>query len=223
MTSAIVAKGIRRTFGGSALTAALHDCDLTVGEGEFCAIVGTSGAGKTTLLNILGLLDRPTAGALEIAGVNAAELSEPERARLRAEHLGFVFQGYHLLPDRPALESVMLAGLYAGRSTRVRRREAAAALAEVGLSHRASANPRTLSGGEKQRVAIARALAMQPTLLLCDEPTGNLDSANSANVLELLKQVNATGRTIVLVTHDRAVAEQADRTVVMRDGKLHEA
>ncbi|XBB65845.1 ABC transporter ATP-binding protein [Nocardioides sp. WV_118_6] len=219
---AIRAAGLSRTFPGPPDVTVLHECDLALEVGEFAAVVGTSGSGKSTLLNLLGLLDRPSAGELVLGDIDVSRLDERGRTAVRGTHLGFVFQAFHLLNDRPARESVMLAGLYSGQGRRHRQSAACDALVEVGLEHRMEAHPRTMSGGERQRVAIARALANDPTLLLCDEPTGNLDTANSEVVLDLLKRVNMRGRTVLVVTHDPLVARQADRVFVMSDGRLTE-
>ncbi|CAM3285412.1 ABC transporter ATP-binding protein [Nocardioides dubius] len=235
--SAVRLKGIAMTYPGPPVVQALRDVDLTVPEGDFVAIVGPSGSGKSTLLNILGLLDRPTAGSYELAGVDVAALGERDRAAVRGQRLGFVFQSFHLLDQRSALENVMLAALYQPR--RAARRSAAGAgpaqagrmsipdraaqvLASVGLSHRKVAMPSHLSGGERQRVAIARALMNSPSLLLCDEPTGNLDTANTAKVMSLLQDLNSQGQTVVIITHDRSVAERAKRRVSITDGILTE-
>ncbi|MFI0367620.1 ABC transporter ATP-binding protein [Actinomadura sp. 1N219] len=210
---------------------ALHEADLVIERGELVAIVGPSGSGKSTLLNLLGLLDRPSSGAYRLDGVDVAPLSEAERTALRGQRIGFAFQAFHLLPYRSAVENVMLAQLYApgrrsgrrSKGQRAGRREAAqAALRRVGLGHRMDALPSRLSGGERQRVAIARALVNEPSLLLCDEPTGNLDSETSATVLELLEALHRSGQTVVVITHDAEVARRAERIVTIRDGRLGE-
>ncbi|WP_312034566.1 ABC transporter ATP-binding protein [Actinoplanes sp. TBRC 11911] len=201
---------------------ALYPSDLAVFAGEYLAVTGPSGSGKSTLLHILGLLDRPTSGQYLLDGDDTARLPERDRSSLRANRIGFVFQSFHLLPHRSVVENVALAMLY-NRSRRSSRRPAAeAALRQVGLDHRLDARPTTLSGGERQRVAIARALVNSPSLLLCDEPTGNLDSTNSRSVLDHLGELSANGYTIIVITHDPSVAARAERVVEIRDGRLVE-
>ncbi len=215
--------GLGRTFPGPPPIEALHPSDLTVHGGEYLAITGPSGSGKSTLLHLLGLLDRPTAGQYLLDGNDTAHLRERERSSLRANNIGFVFQSFHLMPHRSAAENVELAMLY-NRSPRGSRRAAAEdALRQVGLAHRIDARPNTMSGGERQRVAVARALVNRPSLLLCDEPTGNLDSANSHSVMEQLGKLHAEGYTIIVITHDPGVAALAQRVVEIRDGYLIEA
>jgi putative ABC transport system ATP-binding protein len=186
-------------------------------------VVGPSGSGKSTLLNLLGLLDRPTAGCYELDGVDTATLNEAERAAVRGQKIGFVFQAFHLLPYRSAEENVMLAQLYVPAAGPDRRPAAQRVLHLVGLSHRMEATPTTLSGGERQRVAIARALVNRPSLLLCDEPTGNLDSNTADRILDLLDELHRSGQTLVVITHDDNVAHRAQRIVTIRDGRLSEA
>ncbi|CUM38979.1 ABC transporter ATP-binding protein [Streptomyces venezuelae] len=199
---------------------ALRPVELDVREGEFLAVVGPSGSGKSTLLNLLGLLDRPTAGTYELGGIDVAGLGERRRTAVRGHLIGFVFQSFQLLPYRTATENVELAQLYVARDARSRRLRAVEALRRVGLEHRLDALPPTMSGGERQRVAIARALVNRPRLLLCDEPTGNLDSRTSEIIMELFEELHRSGQTIVIITHDPAVAARAGRTLVMRDGEL---
>jgi len=213
---------ITRTFGSSPPVHALRDVDLRVARGDHLAIVGPSGSGKSTLLNVLGLLDRPTTGTFHLDGIDTSALGDGARAALRAERIGFVFQSFHLLPHRSAMENVMLGALYQGIGRRERRRRAVDALERVGLSHRATFVPTRLSGGERQRVAVARALVARPSLLLCDEPTGNLDSVNTAAVLDLFDDLLATGLTVVVITHDHDVATRARRRVRIIDGRLSE-
>jgi ABC-type lipoprotein export system ATPase subunit len=215
-------RGLSRTYGTDPPVHALRGIDLTIGRGDWVAIVGPSGSGKSTLLHILGCLDRPTAGSYRIEGINAGELSEEERSSLRARSIGFVFQTFHLLGHRSALENVMLADVYAAGDRDNRRERALASLERVGLGHRADFLPTKLSGGEQQRVAIARALLGSPRLLLCDEPTGNLDSVNTESVLSLFEELGHDGLTLVVITHDEDVAAHAKRIVRIVDGHLTE-
>jgi putative ABC transport system ATP-binding protein len=205
---------------GHVQVAALQGVDLEVEEGEFLAIVGPSGSGKSTMMNILGCLDRPTGGTYSLAGTPIAELDDDGLARLRSRTIGFVFQSYNLLPRTSALENVATPLLYQGVSRKDRLARAQVALERLGLGDRISHIPTELSGGQQQRVAIARALVTEPALLLADEPTGNLDSASGAEVMTLLTQLNAAGRTIVMITHDAEVASRARRQVHVRDGRL---
>jgi putative ABC transport system ATP-binding protein len=213
-------RGVERVFPGTPPVRALRRLDLAIEAGEYVAIIGPSGSGKSTLLNVLGLLDRPSAGVYELDGRDVAGLSERERAWLRAARLGFVFQSFHLLAHRTALENVMFGGMYQGLAKRERRRRAIAALERVGLLHRATFRPDRLSGGERQRVAVARALAVQPSIMLCDEPTGNLDSASTASLLDLFDDLVSSGLTMCVITHDHDVATRADRQVRIVDGRL---
>jgi putative ABC transport system ATP-binding protein len=186
------------------------------------AIVGPSGSGKSTLLNVLGLLDRHTAGTYRLEGVDVEQLGDLSRAGLRGRRIGFIFQSFHLLPHRTVLENVMLAELYVGASRRGRRDRAMAALERVGLTERAEFLPTRLSGGQQQRAAIARALMGEPSLLLCDEPTGNLDSQNAESVLDLFDQLSQESLTLAVITHDDHVASRAHRRVRIIDGVLRE-
>jgi putative ABC transport system ATP-binding protein len=213
-------RGAGLTYPGPPPLVALRPSDLVVTAGEHVSIVGPSGSGKSTLLNILGLLDRPTTGSYLLDGVDTAALTERERTVLRGRSIGFVFQAYHLLPHRTAFENVALGLLYRGDTVHGRAMAAAEALDRVGLARRRYALPTQLSGGERQRVAIARALVGEPRLLLCDEPTGNLDSANAAAVLDLIGGLHAEGMTVVIITHDPDVAARATSTVTIRDGVL---
>jgi len=199
---------------------ALADVSLSIGAGEHVAIVGPSGSGKSTMLHVLGCLDRPTSGAYRFDGRDVGALSEEERSLLRRRRIGFVFQFFHLLPRLSALGNVELPMLFAGVATDERRDRAARALAAVGLTGRAGHRPDQLSGGERQRVAIARAVVMGPSLLLADEPTGNLDRASARDVMELLEGMRGDGVTLVVVTHDAAVAARARRVVRMEDGRV---
>jgi macrolide transport system ATP-binding/permease protein len=213
---------VGRQYGTEPAVPALVDVDLSVRRGEWVAITGPSGAGKSTLLNIIGCLDRPTSGTYLIDGIDTTSLPDKLRAGLRSQRIGFVFQSFHLLPYRTVLENVMLAEVYRRRPSRGRRERALAAIRRVGLAHRADFLPTKLSGGERQRVAIARALMGSPSLLLCDEPTGNLDSKNSAAILDFLAELNDDGLTLIVVTHDETVASRAFRRVHIVDGALTE-
>lgn len=211
---------LERTYQGPPPVAALRHASLLINPGDYVALMGPSGSGKSTLVNILGLLDRPTAGRYLLDGRDTGQLTERQRAALRASRIGVVFQAFHLLPWRTAVENVALSGLYSGIPYRKRLTGAYHALAQVGLAGRAEALPTTLSGGERQRVAIARALVARPSLLLCDEPTGNLDSASTAAVMDLLGQLQQDGLTILVITHDQRVADRAARLVTIADGVL---
>ncbi|MGA1858879.1 MacB family efflux pump subunit [Azospirillum sp. 11R-A] len=218
----LVLEDIRKTYatGGGVAVEVLRGVSLTVGAGEFVAIVGSSGSGKSTLMNILGGLDRPTSGSYRVNGRDVSELEGDERAALRRDGFGFVFQHYHLIPGTSALENVEMPGRYAGLPAAVRESRAAALLGRLGLAERRHHRPNQLSGGQQQRVSIARALMNGAPVILADEPTGALDSASGAEVVALLRELAAEGRTIVLITHDRKVAEAADRVVEMRDGRI---
>jgi putative ABC transport system ATP-binding protein len=206
---------------GNVVVRALVAADLSIARGEFVAVVGTSGSGKSTMMNILGCLDRPTRGRYLLDGIDVGNRSSDARAIVRNRMIGFVFQGYNLLARNTALENVELPLIYLGLKKRERRERAAYALARVGLEERVHHRPNQLSGGQQQRVAIARALVTSPRVLLADEPTGNLDSRTSYEVLALLQELNRTsGITIVLVTHEPDVAACTSRTVTMRDGHI---
>ena len=207
--------------GGAGEVVALRGVDLRVERGEFLAIMGASGSGKSTMMNLLGCLDTPTAGTYRCDGVDVAALDAAGLARLRLEKIGFVFQGFHLLSRQTALENVMMPLAYAGVPVAEREPRARAALDEVGLGDRAGHKPNELSGGQQQRVAIARALINEPALILADEPTGALDSRTSEEIMALFERLQAGGRTVVIITHERPVAEHADRIVMMHDGELH--
>jgi ABC-type lipoprotein export system ATPase subunit len=215
-------RGIGRTFGSEPPVEALRGVDLWIDRGDFVAIVGPSGSGKSTLLNILGCLDHPTVGTYLIDGLDVSRLSEGELTAVRARSIGFVFQSFHLLGHRTVLENVMLGELYAGGPPGGRGERAMTALERVGMTERAEFLPTKLSGGEQQRVAIARALLGSPTLLLCDEPTGNLDSGNTESLLLLFGRLARQGLTLVVVTHDEQVATTAKRVVRMVDGRIEE-
>jgi putative ABC transport system ATP-binding protein len=199
---------------------ALAGVSMTVGAGEFVAIAGPSGSGKSTMMNIVGCLDRPTAGSYELAGTAVAALDDDGLARLRSRTIGFVFQSYNLLPRTSALDNVATPLLYQGVSRRERNARAHVALERLGLGDRVDHEPTELSGGQQQRVAIARALVTDPALLLADEPTGNLDSHSGAEVMALFGELNAAGRTIVVITHDPDVAAMASRQIHLLDGRV---
>ncbi|SMC51725.1 ABC transporter ATP-binding protein [Kibdelosporangium aridum] len=212
--------GVERTFPADPPVRALRDVRLRVEKGEYLSIVGPSGSGKSTLLTTLGLLDRPDTGSYRLDGIETTALDEGRRAKLRGSRIGFVFQAFHLLPHRSVVDNVGLAELYQKADRRGRTDRAEAALARVGLSHRTKFRPDRLSGGERQRVAIARALLGGPSLLLCDEPTGNLDNVNTLAVLDLFDELRSQGVTLVVITHDNDVSKRADRRVRIDDGVL---
>lgn len=221
MTLVVELGGAALTYPGPPPVTALHQCDLTVSRGEYVSVVGPSGSGKSTFLNVVGLLDRPTSGRYLLDGIDTGQLSEGDRSSLRGSRIGFVFQSFHLMPHRSALENVMLPLVYRRDMARLSRvGSAAEALDWVGLTHRSHALPSQLSGGERQRVAIARALAAAPSLLLCDEPTGNLDTHTTEVILSLLDELHNSGITILIITHDPGVADRTERTITIRDGVL---
>jgi putative ABC transport system ATP-binding protein len=216
------AVAVSKIYAGAPPVHALHDVTLTALAGEHVALVGRSGSGKSTLLNLLGLLDRPSSGEIRLTGADTGALGDRDRTAVRAGSVGFVFQAFHLLDYRTAAENVEIGLLHAGVPRRERRARAFEALHAVGLSHRAHASPATLSGGEKQRVAIARAVAARPSVVLSDEPTGNLDSASADIVLSVLDSLKPTGVALVTATHDAHVAAAADMTVSLADGRVVE-
>jgi putative ABC transport system ATP-binding protein len=222
--SAILTRGLGKVYaaGTEAEVVALRDVDLRVERGEFVAIMGPSGSGKSTLMNLVGCLDTPTSGRYECDGIDVSTLDAEELATLRREKIGFVFQGFHLLPRMDATDNVAMPLGYARVPHAERRERALAALASVGLAERAGHRPNELSGGQQQRVAIARALVNRPPILLADEPTGALDSKTGEEILALFKQLRDDGHTVILITHDAHVAAHADRTYEMHDGELHE-
>ncbi|MCP3857764.1 MAG: ABC transporter ATP-binding protein [Actinomycetia bacterium] len=213
---------LSRVFPGPPPVTALDRASLVINEGDYVAIAGPSGSGKSTLLHLLGLLDQATHGVYRLDGIDTRHLNERDRAGLRANRIGFVFQAFHLLGHRTTVENVMLAEIYRPGGNRERRARAEAALVRVGLGHRLDTYPTTLSGGERQRVAVARALVGDPSLLLADEPTGNLDSVTSAQILDLFDELHRAGLTLAVITHDDDVSTRARRRLRIHDGRLTE-
>ena len=207
-------------LGDDVEVSALRGVDLNIKEGEFVAIIGPSGSGKSTLMHMIGILDQPTTGTVELEGKNISKLTEEKLAELRNKHIGFVFQAFNLLPRTSALENVELPLIYSGDSASERKQKGEESLNMVGLRERMDHTPSQLSGGQQQRVAIARALVTKPSLILADEPTGNLDSKAGDEIITLRKDLNKEGNTIVLVTHEREIAERAKRIVEIKDGQI---
>ncbi len=221
MNEIIELKGVTKIYKmDKVLVPALRGINLKIRKGEFVSIMGPSGSGKTTLMNLIGCLDRPTEGEIYIANKNIAKLGDDELAKLRREKIGFVFQQFNLIPRLTALENVELPMWFAGLSKKKRRERAIELLKLVGLEKRIHHKPAELSGGERQRVSIARALANNPEIILADEPTGNLDTKTGKEIIEILKDLNKQGKTIVLVTHDETFAKEAERIIKIRDGRL---
>jgi putative ABC transport system ATP-binding protein len=220
-TALIELAGIERVFRlGDSEVHALHELDLRIDAGEYVAVMGPSGSGKSTLLNLLGLLDRPTAGTYRLEGRDITTLSPQEQAQVRSRRIGFVFQSFHLVPRLTAAENIALPMMLAGVPPAERAQRVAQALDDYGLAERSHHRPDQLSGGQRQRVAIARATIMQPAMILADEPTGNLDRATGDEVVRLLEELNARGVTLIVVTHDAALGRRARRRIDMEDGML---
>jgi putative ABC transport system ATP-binding protein len=220
-SQAIELRDVTKTYASGELEVhALRGVSFTIAPGEYVAIMGPSGSGKSTLMNLLGCLDRPTSGTYTLDGIDVAKLNDSQLAKIRLSKLGFVFQGFNLLARTSAVKNVALPLFYAGVSPKERNAAAAARLAKVGLGARLTHKPNELSGGQQQRVAIARALVNDPAVVLADEPTGNLDSQTSIEIMGLFQALNASGRTIIMVTHDPETAAHAKRTLVVRDGLI---
>jgi putative ABC transport system ATP-binding protein len=218
----IVTRGIKREYDmGGEIVRALRGLDLAIGRNEYVAIMGPSGSGKSTLMNVIGCLDTPSAGEYWLNGTQVSKMSDDELARIRNKEIGFVFQTFNLLPRATALHNVELPLVYAGVSAKERKERAEAALESVQLGNRMDHRPNELSGGQRQRVAIARALVNRPSILLADEPTGNLDSQTSAEIMKVFEHLADTGQTVIMVTHEPDIAAHARRVVVLRDGVIH--
>lgn len=221
-TPVVELKGVSRTYPGFPPVEAVRGADLVVNEGDYVSIVGPSGSGKSTLLHLLGCLDRPTKGTYRLRGIDVGALPDGKRTALRGREIGFVFQSFHLLSHRTVLDNVITGMLYNRTPRNARTAQATEALERVGLGHRINFTPTKLSGGERQRVAVARAVAPGPSLLLCDEPTGNLDTATTDSLLDLFDELRSDGLTLIVITHNEAVSLRADRRVEIIDGILTE-
>ncbi|HKC05207.1 MAG TPA: ABC transporter ATP-binding protein [Patescibacteria group bacterium] len=222
MTPLISLSKVKKSYklGEDITVEALRGVDLQIKKGEFVAITGPSGSGKSTLMHLIGILDKPSSGIVEIDGKNIAKLSEEKLANLRNKYIGFVFQAFNLLPKTSALENVELPLIYSQVAAGERKNRAIKALTDVGLKERLNHTPNQLSGGQQQRVAIARALVTSPSLILADEPTGNLDSKSSEEIIQLLKSINDKGNTVILVTHEPGIAKRANRIIEIKDGLI---
>ena len=221
MTNVVTISGVKKLYQmGSETVAALNGVDLKIDSGEFVALMGPSGSGKSTLMNILGCLDRPTVGSYKLLGNEVSKLSDDELAAIRNKTIGFVFQNFNLLPKLTSLENVALPAVYAGIGTKKRLELAMDALKKVSLEDRAEHLPSELSGGQRQRVAIARAIAMKPSIIMADEPTGNLDTKSTGEIMEIFRGLHAAGSTIILVTHEPDIAQAADRQILVKDGQI---
>jgi putative ABC transport system ATP-binding protein len=220
--TAIDVKDVWKVYGTNIQIEVLRGVSLSVAKAEFVAIIGPSGSGKSTLMHVMGCLQRPTRGQVVLEDLNVAELSEDELAEIRAAKVGFVFQQFNLLPRKTAQKNVELPLIFHGVSATERRKRAQALLEQVGLGHRMAHTPSQMSGGEQQRVAIARALVGDPTIIFADEPTGNLDTKSSREIMSILKKLNSEGKTLIVVTHDTEIASWADRTIHLRDGRIIE-
>ena len=222
MAALIELQHVSKLYDGGEQVRALDNVSLTIDDGEFVAVIGQSGSGKSTLMNILGCLDVPTSGRYLLGGRDMSRVSPAVGAAVRSRRIGFIFQGFHLIPSLTAEENVELPLIYRGMGREERRKRVIESLRRVGLSERMRHRPSELSGGQQQRVAIARALAASPPLILADEPTGNLDSASGAEIMRMLHDLNRDGHTVVLITHDNAIADAAGRRIVIRDGRVAE-
>ena len=221
MANVVTITGVKKLYKmGSEIVAALNGVDLKIDSGEFVALMGPSGSGKSTLMNILGCLDRPTEGSYKLLEKEVSRLSDDELAGIRNKTIGFVYQTFNLLPKLTSLENVELPAVYAGISKNKRREMAIEALEKVSLADRAEHLPSELSGGQRQRVAIARAIAMKPAIILADEPTGNLDTKSTLEIMQIFRNLHASGSTVIIVTHEPDIAQAADRQILVKDGKI---
>ncbi len=221
MANVVTITGVKKLYKmGSEIVAALNGVDLKIDSGEFVALMGPSGSGKSTLMNILGCLDRPTEGSYKLLEKEVSRLSDDELAGIRNKTIGFVYQTFNLLPKLTSLENVELPAVYAGISKNKRREMAIEALEKVSLADRAEHLPSELSGGQRQRVAIARAIAMKPAIILADEPTGNLDTKSTLEIMQIFRNLHSSGSTVIIVTHEPDIAQAADRQILVKDGKI---
>ena len=218
--TALDVKDVWKIYGTKVQIEVLRGVSLSISEAEFVAIIGASGSGKSTLMHVMGCLQKPTRGEIVLDGVNIAELTEDELAEIRGKQIGFVFQQFNLLPLKTAQKNVELPLIFQGVNSTERSKKAAELLERVGLGHRMSHKPSQMSGGEQQRVAIARALVGNPAIIFADEPTGNLDTKSSREIMSILKKLNSEGKTLIVVTHDPEIAKWADRTIRLRDGRV---